>query len=149
MKRRTRLAAVGATVMAATLGSVAMSAPALAEKPGHAGPPTKVRSSLTVDAPTFVCDGRRISVTGGEFMDRFQELPHGRFLSTTVGLRGTGADQGGNDYKIRVSGRFTGSETEFEGVLRTVLIGRGEVYRVTFRYSAEGERITGDCAVIW
>ena len=149
MRQRTRLGTVGATVVAATLGSVALAGPALAEKPAHAGPPEKVRSPLTDNAPTFLCDGRRITVTGGEFMDRFRELPGGRFLGLTLGLGGVGVDQQGNEYKIRVSGRFMGSEMDVKGILSTVLIGpRGEVYRVQFRFSsAEGEVITGDCTV--
>lgn len=148
MRQRTRLAAVGATVMAATLGGVALSGSALAAKPEHAGPPMKVRLPLVEGAPTFLCDGRRISVTGGEFMDRFRLLPHGRFLSQTVALGGVGADQQGNPYKVRVSGRFVGGETDFKGRLNVVLIGRGEVYRVQFRFSAAGEEITGDCKVV-
>lgn len=149
MRQRTRLATVGATVMAATLGSVALSGPALAAKPGHAGPPEKTRTPLTQDAPTFLCDGRRISVTGGEFMDRSRELPGGRFLSQTVALGGVAVDEQGNVYKNRVSGRFTGSETEFEGRLNVLLIGQGEVYRVQIRISDAGEEITGDCTVVW
>ena len=148
MRHRTRLSTFGATVLAATLGGVALGGPALADKPAHATPPMKVRSPLTVNAPTFLCDGRRITVTGGEFMDRFRELPGGRFLSLTVGLGGMGVDQHGNEYKIRVSGRFMGSDMDVRGVLRTVLIGpRGEVHRVQFRYSSAGEVITGDCTI--
>ena len=149
MRPRTRLAAVGATVMAAALASIALPGSALAAKPGHAGPPEKIRLPLAEGAPTFLCDGRRISVTGGEFMDRSRELPGGRFLTQTVALGGVAVDEEGNVYKNRVSGRFTGSETDFEGRLNVLLIGKGEVYRVQIRVSAAGEEITGDCTVLW
>lgn len=150
MRQRTRLAALGATLAAATVSSVALPGPALAAKPHHAGPGTKTTVPLAEGAPTFICDGRHISVTGGEFMDRFRELPGGRFLSQTVALRGTGVDEQGDAYKIRVSGRFTGSESHFEGRFNVVLIGQGDVYRVQFRFSADdGEEITGDCEVVW
>ena len=148
MSRRTRLSKVCATVMAAMLGSVVLSGgSALAAKPEFAGPPMKTRIPLAEGAPTFLCDERSISVTGGQFMDRFRLLPGGRFLGQTVALGGVGEDEQGNAYKVRVSGRFTGSETDFESRLKVVLIGRGEVYKVQIRFSTEGEQITGDCEV--
>jgi hypothetical protein len=148
MKQRARLLTVGTTALAGALASVAWSGPALAEKPAHAGPPDVMRSPLTQDAPTFLCGDRVIKVTGGEFFDRSRELPGGRFLSQTLGRQGTGVDQHGNTYKIRVSGTFRGSETEFDGRLRSVLIGPGgAVYRVDFDFTTEGRTVTGDCTV--
>ncbi len=148
---RTRLATVGTTMVAAILGSVALSGPALAAKPAHAGPATVDRVPLAAGAPTFRCDGRRIRVTGGEFVFRTRELPHERFLGTVVAKGGVGVDRQGNRYKIRVSGQFRASQADISSRLKVVLIGRGEVHRVQFRFSAEGDEgtdmITGDCTI--
>ncbi len=146
MRPRTRLATVGMTLTAA-LGSVVVSGPVLAAQP--AGPPVVQQYPLAGGSTTFLCDGRAIVPTGGVFTSRVRALPGERVLGTLVVHGGTGIDDDGNEYAIRISGRLSGPQDDGSVQLRVVLIGRGQAYRVELLFAdAAPPVVTGDCTFV-
>lgn len=148
MSQRTRKAAVVASMVVATMGGVGVSASASAAQPTHAGPAEPSRYGF--DGSTrFLCDGRVIRPTSGEFVSRVRALPDGRVLGTTVVHGGAGVDDADNAYTIRLSGKLSGPEDDGSVLLRLVLIGPDDVYRVSLLFAdAAPPVVTGDCTVV-
>lgn len=148
-----RGAAVAVTVATSL---AAWAAPAVAEKPEWAGPPTAGTFDLVDDPLSLQCGDRDLVFTEGQVVFRTRMLPDGRIRDTRLPVGATAVDQFGTTYRLHGSAGSDVDPAAGSGTFRltgAVIGPAGTTETVNSRFDFQDDAMTaterGTCTVVF